>query len=412
MKRLFTVFSVITLLFSTTFAHAENVLEQINAPKTYQADYYTNTKKTHVEVDAQLFVPDVDTIAMYSVSAKEFTAQEAWDLASAVLPDQTWHLEEEYSKLSEGALYHYENPEFNYMSDSLNLYSDDVLLADGNKSVGSILLINSFFQTVFGLQADDRTLRFQAKDGYNHPYYYFTMPFMVENSIGKDIKGQSTHFEEAKAQAEALVAQLNPHFAFQIGGAVSGEICYHKEGSKQYRNVEYKTPAYLFAFSRVIDGITITFEQTHLLVSELQSMPVSSAPDTERITVVVHDGRIVTYNYESPYTVGEILEESCTLLPFEQIMHTFEQIAPLSIQNMENENLLSGGKSNYLKVTEIRLGYMPVLKKDSSNQWVLRPVWDFIGIRRFAKENIHTPCQSWLTIDAIDGTVIDRNYGY
>lgn len=55
---------------------------------------------------------------------------------------------------------------------------------------------------------------------------------------------------------------------------------------------------------------------------------------------------------------------------------------------------------------------MPVLKKDDPNQWELRPVWDFMGVRIHPLGNIDWPCYSLLTIDAVDGTIIDRNYGY
>lgn len=114
----------------------------------------------------------------------------------------------------------------------------------------------------------------------------------------------------------------------------------------------------------------------------------------------------------NPWEVGDSLQEDVPLLPFEQIMNTFGAIAPLTIQNMENEYKLLGGSGNRWEITEIRLGYMPVLRKDHSGLWELRPVWDFIGIRSFAEEYYDQPGNCALTIDAIDGTVIDRGYGY
>lgn len=396
----------------TVSACAENVREQVDAPESIQADYYTNTGKSLVAVDAQVYVPDVEEIFLYPVQPRRFEAQELWALAECVLPDVTWHLNEAYQMLEPGELKHSENAEAGYTEDNLELHADAVLLEDGDPSIGMAYLFNTDNQTAFGTQPGERSLRFEAADSYNHPYFYTSTDFVDADSVGKDIPAQTTTFAQAQGIAEALVAQLEPSFTVQLGGAVSGEICYHKAGTKRYRNVPYPTPAYLFAFSRVIDGVTITFENSTLELSKMRDMPMAPAPNTERFSVVVHNGRIVNVQYDHPYAIGEALPEACKLLPFEKIMEVFAAIAPLSIQNMENENAVMGGSSNQLKVKEIRLGYMPVLKKDDPNQWVLRPVWDFMGARKFARENYDWPCTSWLTIDAIDGTVIDRAYGY
>lgn len=68
--------------------------------------------------------------------------------------------------------------------------------------------------------------------------------------------------------------------------------------------------------------------------------------------------------------------------------------------------------ANTWKINEIRLGYMPVLVQDGGGKWELRPVWDFMGIHTSAFTYDDRPGNVALTIDATDGTVIDRNYGY
>lgn len=40
------------------------------------------------------------------------------------------------------------------------------------------------------------------------------------------------------------------------------------------------------------------------------------------------------------------------------------------------------------------------------------PVWDFFGVRTIDRERYDDAYSSLFTINAIDGTVIDRNYGY
>lgn len=53
-----------------------------------------------------------------------------------------------------------------------------------------------------------------------------------------------------------------------------------------------------------------------------------------------------------------------------------------------------------------------VQMKDNPNRYQLVPVWDFIGSRTIGQEYCNETNDSLLTINAIDGTVIDRDYGY
>ncbi len=65
---------------------------------------------------------------------------------------------------------------------------------------------------------------------------------------------------------------------------------------------------------------------------------------------------------------------------------------------------------------------MRVRKKDSPEEFYLLPVWDFSGyfehaLWPIAPEDLEREKQwaaslSYLTINAVDGTIIDRNKGY
>ena len=62
------------------------------------------------------------------------------------------------------------------------------------------------------------------------------------------------------------------------------------------------------------------------------------------------------------------------LIPFGQITSVFGTIAPLSVQNNETDADRKSKANNSMNITEIRLGYIPVLCRDNSNQWELRHV--------------------------------------
>ena len=72
-----------------------------------------------------------------------------------------------------------------------------------------------------------------------------------------------------------------------------------------------------------------------------------------------------------------------------------------------------------VQIMEIRLGYMYTLQKNTPGEYVLTPVWDFVGTVEYRRQKngkitaeSSEPFKSRLTINAIDGTVIDRDYGY
>lgn len=55
-------------------------------------------------------------------------------------------------------------------------------------------------------------------------------------------------------------------------------------------------------------------------------------------------------------------------------MSVFGTTAPLSIQNNETDAGRKSKANNSMNITEIRLGYIPVLCRDNPNQWELRHV--------------------------------------
>ena len=59
------------------------------------------------------------------------------------------------------------------------------------------------------------------------------------------------------------------------------------------------------------------------------------------------------------------------LIPFGQIMSVFGTIA---VQNNETDAGRKSKANNSMNITEIRLGYIPVLCRDNPNQWELQHV--------------------------------------
>lgn len=154
------------------------------------------------------------------------------------------------------------------------------------------------------------------------------------------------------------------------------------------------------------------------------------------------EGRLVDFSYIEPVEISDYSDEALFLLPFEEIRQIFE--------NTIGEKMVGAGNDTD-KVTEnqdgivtvwkqypdtvfdnvavnihkVRLGYMRVRDEEAltagTKEGLLIPVWDFFGTwtasgtqenGKTVGEKMESEDISLLTIDARDGTVLQRMVGY
>ncbi|MEG2356954.1 MAG: DUF6034 family protein, partial [Clostridia bacterium] len=72
MKRIPSLFLAFGLLFSASFAYAETIQEQVNAPESVQETFSSNTGKTVITVDAAVHVPDAQSMYIIPVTSVAF----------------------------------------------------------------------------------------------------------------------------------------------------------------------------------------------------------------------------------------------------------------------------------------------------------------------------------------------------
>jgi hypothetical protein len=396
-----------------------------DAPETFRAQYQTQTGKSHVIVDAKVIVPDTDEFKQFEVLQRRFNVADVWQLARAVMPEVNWERYPSYGISSyDGFLPYTGDPDvmekvdmlppsigehvtINYFRDKVgSVVFDDMNPAHRYYSVWANIWD---YETAFGPHNVMRTLAFTEHHGYNLPYYHLQGIDGIYPLEKDAIAGQALTLLEAQKLAEDFVLKAAPDFRLYAKGQAEGMICYHKEGTSVYDNRTAKTNAYGFVFSRNVNSIPITIaggEMANAMSKDMNDFAASPPPGYECISVLVHDETVISFIWDYAYEIGEAIVEDSELMTFDKIMDIFAAIAPLSIASMEGEG------NNELVVNEIRLGYMAVRLKDNPDKWVLRPVWDFFGTRSFAREYYAWLGLSNLTIDAIDGTVIDRQFGY
>ncbi len=200
--------------------------------------------------------------------------------------------------------------------------------------------------------------------------------------------------EDAQALCDELVEKLG----------LADVICWSVY--KAYSNGNPSLPArscWEVRYVRNMNGVPITFTAT----------PVSGTLDAngnyfapwlyESLVFYVTDDGIIGMKWQSPYEIGDAVTKDSALLSFNEVMDVFRKMFLVD----------NAGEKKDVTVNSIRLGYTRVLKQDETGVGLLVPVWDFFGSVTDEEGRTSTsPDNSLLTINAVDGSIIDRAVGY
>ena len=180
-------------------------------------------------------------------------------------------------------------------------------------------------------------------------------------------------------------------------------------------NSSYLGSGYVIYYSRTINGTPLTY--TMDAGGALEDM--DSTMETwayENLYFYVNADGIDSMTYCNPYTIGETKTENLSLLPFSEIMNIYEKM--MIVTNADN---LTYENSRVFNIDRIVLGYARIYEPSTdAHTGLLVPVWDFFGSRKIDSEydgetysdTTDWPTWSFLTINAVDGSIIDRSLGY
>lgn len=209
--------------------------------------------------------------------------------------------------------------------------------------------------------------------------------------------------EEAREKADKLLTELGlTDYAYYEGGLCCDllDVRYRADDSSHpYRK------AYEFRYLRNVDGVFVNNDGGDKMVDEYQGDTyVKKLWGGESITVMVNDDGIVGFDLSTPIIVNEMVVERATLKSFEEIKDIFEQMVVTLNASGEERNKI-------LDIDRVYLRYTRISEADSFDTGLLVPTWDFVGTvtdpYRGTEKN-----KVVLSINAIDGSVINRELGY
>jgi hypothetical protein len=186
-------------------------------------------------------------------------------------------------------------------------------------------------------------------------------------------------------------------------------------------------------FTRTLNGIPTGYESTERQgvrrgEDDLDMGEVCSpGANLERLCITIDDIGLCALVWVSPMKVDSIINDNVQLKDFDSIKETAMKQLEIkySVDSYGNAYEKSIVKGLTLKIERVEFSLARVRQKDNLNAFLLVPVWDFYGLLetdyadaklKEATANVLPPpghdTVSYLTINAVDGSVIDRYLGY
>ena len=415
MKRLLIL---LLLALSLTLPALADVPAQVQAPDHLTLDpIVTNTGYTTIVIDAEIDVPQVEAMNVYPIIPLTLTPDVVYALCQELDMDTLCGSKKDGTPIPIGEIRSVEDIEF-VKDDYITAYGPDDASAKIHVrgDVHEAYVINNTWRGVpYGcrIQLQLRKPRFE--------YFPSIDPFLPDEAMEDCAYSRA----EAEEMATRLVACIDPSLTLEYKGIVTGStwvtgMTAAEIDAEWERNKDIVVPiSYGFLFSRVVDGVRVPPSQ-HQGVGGPEEHQMRPVFQNERLTVVVSDQGIDRLDYYDGYDIGEPIQTAVALLPFDQIVSVVTAILPIKL--MAEETTYHLPSESVYTIHRISLNYMRVLKANNPEEFELIPVWDFWGSYQSRYPHKNGTWSEWkshggdtyscITVNAMTGLVVDREYAY
>ena len=421
-----------------------DLLSSLEVPELFTGEWNGVDNCVIVTADASITLPTVSAIPTAVVTRRSFTQVDADNLMGAFLKGNT--LYEELGTTKQDAQKRIEKLQAALRGEiPLSSVTTDHTLEE---LPGMINAWTEFAQT-----APDENDRFPAN-----------VTFHPDNTWGEaiqgfaDVNGKKVHVlisNDSEWLDQAIIYQhgygdvnncsaipldqieksidvsITQEDAIKIGNALMTElglnnmVCDHTtavafEEVVNGENLGFFDSGYELEYIRTVKGVPVAYTQFRGLSTPENDAYVGIWA-YERITIYVSENGVVYFNWTNPYTEPVIQTEDTHLLSFSDISDIFAKMIIVKNSDLKATNAANGfDVIKNIEISEVRLNLMRIRGKNSLSEGLLVPVWDFWGtISYHAADNTYSNLVESreeytvaLTVNAIDGTIIDRKIGY
>lgn len=128
----------------------------------------------------------------------------------------------------------------------------------------------------------------------------------------------------------------------------------------------------------------------------------------ESLILRVNDDGIVGVDYNSPISIKETVVDKSNIKDFSEIKTSFENMVTILYASEIDID-------RTIKIDRVELGYALISEQGSFDTGLLVPVWNFYGMWGYNYDfNMQGKSGSGdlVTVNAIDGSIINRENGY
>lgn len=172
------------------------------------------------------------------------------------------------------------------------------------------------------------------------------------------------------------------------------------------------------------DGNRVHYQYCTYAASE-ETNPDKVSWYQENIQLHVGKDGVLSFRWDSPSGATTIQTENSALMPFDKIVSIADAMLPVVIigpseaRSITDIDRINGFDTHFdVNITKVSLSLMRIRDKGSL-QGTIVPVWDFWGTTDWSPDN----AESWedtgnydydclMTLNAIDGSVVSRLFGY
>ena len=440
---------------------SENLSERYNIPKHITKELEGIGGKLSVSIDAAITIPIESTLSVYRVTPADFTQEQVDKIISALYDgnalhtvDSTWtkldiermitdmrqHLSDTYTdegkehfnqqiemleKMYETAPNEKVEPpsDGTLMTKQINnpltgKPMDEYTYLDVEDEQGRRLYIrnNSSGSEYITVESDtggnevfDASSRGAMLNFGNTTCIYEIADITLGDSEGLSAKKLfECSPEQAMAVAQQFVSAIGAEYMRPWKIHIVSDI--PKEDSDMwdswFLSLTKRDWAYRISFVRTLNGAEVTADTL------TSSSDYGRGWTYEYMHITVDGSGIRHFVWQSPYEILETAVTDAALLDFARIQEIFEKmIFIIRDSRFDSEEIVNARYD----VDKILLSLQRINEQDSAENGLLIPVWTFYGDSTFHYANGHSSTkteQVFLTINAIDGSIIDRALGY
>lgn len=427
-------------------------IEELGVPiESYAYDFVDPKGRLHILADAQIVLPDTEYIPVVRVSGTAFTEKDVTALYTALCSDNT-HVDAQgalpkayYQKMLDGLLQQRESGQLDMQYHSVEALDEAIaaIMQEASAAPEKPTAIdpNYSFDTLDGCAAqifsmpDEETLSELLAQNDQETGNGISAEYLRDVTLRTEFSRQTTQGESISAiygtiesrNIRVIQPEMDENAAFAIANQVIAQLglsdfsCSGKRLAPVYDQLSETEQehgckgVYEFMFTRSVNGVAITYTNDTMSAETPDKNEVNTNVSKpwlyEKIRIFVDDEGIFALLWNAPYVVTEVVNERATMLPFEQIRQIFEDLMPLKYGQYDKD---SAADKVEISVKEVRLGLARIAERGKTAQAVLVPVWDFFGtVSGTGRYTLGSDgYDSLLTINAIDGSIINRSLGY